>query len=57
MHGAIELVAGDDGLKQARHLPIQCTGCGVCVSVCPSGAFSLGFISRQQIGSIIEAII
>ena len=54
--GAIELQEVEDGMKQAHNMPIQCTGCGVCVSVCPSGALSLKYATRRQVSSAIEAI-
>ncbi|MBW6470186.1 MAG: 4Fe-4S binding protein, partial [Methanosarcinaceae archaeon] len=31
-----------------------CTGCGVCVNVCPTGAFALRDISKENIISSIE---
>jgi heterodisulfide reductase subunit A len=55
-HGAIELIAGDDGFKEARVIRVHCTGCGVCTAVCPSGAVSLADMSPGQVDIALEAV-
>ncbi len=55
-HGAIELIEGDDGIREAKVVGIHCTSCGVCVSVCPSGAMKLADNAPDLMNATVDAI-
>lgn len=53
-----EHICGVDALS-LDHIPVidgtACAGCGVCVNVCPTGAFALRDISKEDILSSIKS--
>ncbi|MGQ9603219.1 MAG: CoB--CoM heterodisulfide reductase iron-sulfur subunit A family protein [bacterium] len=56
VHGAIEIDNSEDGLPIARVLEVQCVGCGVCVSICPSGAMGFQDNSPYRLRRILDAL-
>jgi heterodisulfide reductase subunit A len=52
-----EAITYDDKEKRANINEVLCTGCGVCVSVCPSGAIKSKHFTDEQLYAEIEGLV
>ena len=50
-------VISKDGLRVSSVDAALCKGCGACAVVCPTGAMSIRHSTREQINSMVEALL